>query len=84
MRCDGKCAHCSTPASLVRTIDFTEHHAVADVRDQWLSSDGRPHALRLAYTHAAAQAALAQQRSLWRFPGNPAFLPLRARPERRR
>ena len=55
MRCDGKCANVlDTGVRLVRTIAFTEHHAVAEVRDQWVSTDGRPHTLRLAYTHAAA------------------------------
>ncbi|WP_028062272.1 hypothetical protein [Solirubrobacter soli] len=67
--CQDKCLGVTdTGVRLVRTIAFTEHHAVADVRDQWVSSDGRPHRIRITHLHGATK-------TLWRFPGSPAFLP---------
>ena len=52
--CDDKCltVH-DTGVKLVRTVTFTEHHAVSEVRDQWITTDGRPHRIRL--THCTAR-----------------------------
>lgn len=64
--CDEKCltVH-DTGVKLVRTVAFTEHHAVSDVRDQWVTTDGRPHRVRLTALHGSP--------ALWRFPGTTTF-----------
>ena len=73
--CDEKCltVH-DTGVKLVRTVTFTEHHAVSEVRDQWVSTDGRPHRIRLTALHGTP--------ALWRFPGTAGVRGVQARPER--
>jgi glucodextranase-like protein len=64
--CDDKCLTVDdTGVALVRTVAFTEHHAVSEVRDQWISTDGRAHRIRLVALHGTP--------SLWRFPGSAGF-----------
>ena len=58
-----------TGVRLERTITFDAQHAIADVTDRWISTDGRAHRLRLAYEHDADES----DRPLWRFPGDPRF-----------
>jgi hypothetical protein len=52
-----------------RTIAFTHEHAVADVADRWLSTDGAPHRLRVVYTQGTGEV----EKPLWRLPGTPLF-----------
>ena len=56
-----------------RTITLTRQHSVADVRDRWISSDGRPHQIVAQYS-AMSQEAKAEAPE-WRFPGDTAFRP---------
>jgi len=58
-----------TGVRLERTITFDAEHAIADVDDRWISTDGQAHRLRLAYEHDADES----DRPLWRFPGDPRF-----------
>ena len=55
-----------TGVRLQRTVTFSGEHAVADVRDRWVSTDEGPHRIRLEYAEQAAPA-------LWRFPGFAGF-----------
>jgi glucodextranase-like protein len=59
-----------TGVRLERTIALTAAHAVADIRDRWVSADGRSHAVGARY-RALAPAKIAPP--LWRFPGEALF-----------
>ena len=60
----------NTGVRLERTVALTAAHAVADIRDRWVSSDGRAHAVGAFYT-ALAPAKI--EPPLWRFPGDALF-----------
>ena len=63
-----------TGIRLERTLDLTREHSIADVRDRWVSSDGRPHQILLRYTERAQEPAKAvEEAPLWRFPGDATF-----------
>lgn len=52
-----------------RAVTFDAEHAVVDVEERWISTDGSPHRVRLAYAHDADE----NDRPLWRFPGEVRF-----------
>ena len=60
----------NTGVRLERTIVLTAAHAVADIRDRWVSTDGRAHTVGAFYT-ALAPAKIGPP--LWRFPGDALF-----------
>ena len=65
-----------TGVRLERTITFDAEHAVTRISDRWISADGNPHRVRLAYTHDADD----KEPPRWRFPGEPGFS-FRSEPE---
>jgi hypothetical protein len=61
-----------TGIRLERTISLTREHSIADVRDRWVSSDGRPHYVLARYS-VRMNEVKAVDDPLWRFPGDAAF-----------
>jgi hypothetical protein len=61
-----------TGIRLERTISLTREHSIADIRDHWVSSDGRPHHVLTRYG-VKTQEVKAAEDPLWRFPGDAAF-----------
>jgi hypothetical protein len=61
-----------TGIRLERTISLTREHSIADIRDRWVSSDGRAHAV-LARYGIKEQDVKAAEDPLWRFPGDAAY-----------
>ncbi|MDA0172618.1 PASTA domain-containing protein [Solirubrobacter taibaiensis] len=55
-----------TGVRLDRTVTFSGEHAIADVRDRWVSTDEQAHRVRVEYSHRA-------EANRWRFPGSPVF-----------
>jgi hypothetical protein len=62
-----------TGIRLERTVALTREHSIADVRDRWVSSDGRPHQVAAKYTVKVQEERKAAEDPLWRFPGDAAF-----------
>ena len=49
-------------------MSLTREHSIADVRDRWVSTDGRAHQVHVRYSARASDAKAAED-PLWRFPG---------------
>jgi glucodextranase-like protein len=61
-----------TGIRLERTVALGREHSIADVRDRWVSTDGRAHQVQVRYS-VKEQDAKAAEDPLWRFPGDAAF-----------